>query len=430
MSMNNNESAEEYALRPWSGRAIIHLDLDAFFAAAAQLDHPELRGLPVIVGGDAKHRGVVSTASYEARAFGVHSAMSSARAQQLCPQAVWVKSDFDRYHELSARVFHILRDYTPLMERTSIDEAYADITPDIGHTTHPAIVCLEIQKRICALGLTASIGLGTSKTIAKIGSDYLKPRGLTVIEPGKEREFLSSMPIEKMGGIGKSTAKKLKSIGIATLGDLSKTQEQDVRHILGNSARRMIDRASGIDPSEIVLESETKSISNEHTFDVDTDDKEVLCSELTTLSEKVGWRLRKEHLSGRTITVKVKFSDFTTKTISKTFSNPLNDEAALSDIAKNLLIGSDSLKRSVRLLGVGVSNFTRDEVQLSLDDFASVNDEVLRKGAGREQLVKGMDEIREKFGYASIGSGTGLLMAKQDPEKADPAITTEKDVLE
>jgi len=428
--MNNIESAEEYTLRPWSGRAIIHLDLDAFFAAVAQLDHPELRGLPVIVGGDAKHRGVVSTASYEARVFGVHSAMSSARAQQLCPQAVWVKCDFNRYHELSDRVFHILGDYTPLIERTSIDEAYADITPDIGHTIHPALVCLEIQKRICELGLTASIGLGTSKTVAKIGSDYQKPRGLTVIEPGKERDFLSSMAIEKLGGIGKSTAKKLKNVGIATLGDLSKAQEQDIRHILGGSTRRMIDRASGIDQSEIVVESETKSISNEHTFDVDTADKEILCSELTTLSEKVGWRLRKEHLSGRTITVKVKFSDFTTKTISKTISNPLDDEVVISDIAKNLLIDSDSLERSVRLLGVGVSNFTGNEIQLSFDDFLPTEEDMLRKNTGREQLVKGMDEIREKYGYASIGSGTRLLMAKQDPEKADPAITAENDVVE
>ena len=208
-------------LEPWEGAAILLVDLDAFFASVEQLDHPAWRGKPVIVGGDADKHGVVSTASYEARPYGVRSAMPSSTARRLCPDAIWTHGRFDRYREVSNAIMAILRSETPHVQQVSIDEAFLDVTPTVVNREHPVRVAQRIQRRVEELGVTCSIGAGTSKTIAKIASDMDKPRGLTVVYPGSERDFLAPLPVRVMSGIGASAEEKLKSRGIRTLGQLA-----------------------------------------------------------------------------------------------------------------------------------------------------------------------------------------------------------------
>ena len=243
--MKQNASHEHELTISWDGPAIGLLDLDAFFASVEQLDHPEWRGKPVIVGGDADHRGVVSTASYEARRYGVHSAMPSAEAKRLCPQAIWTHGHFDRYRELSARIMSIVEQETPLVEQVSIDEAFFDVTPGRFSRESPVAICQRIQKRVSTLGITCSIGLGTNKTIAKIASEKEKPRGLTVVLPGSERAFLDPLPVRAMSGIGASAEAKLIAMGIHTLGQLAQADPKRLERIFGIMGPRMIIRASG-----------------------------------------------------------------------------------------------------------------------------------------------------------------------------------------
>ncbi len=254
----------------WHGKAIGLLDLDAFFASVEQLDHPEWRGKPVIVGGSPHKRGVVSTASYEARKFGVHSAMPSATAVRLCPQAIWTPGRYDRYSEMSALVMGFLKDETPLVEQVSIDEAFFDITPGRFSKENPLEICKRIQKKVAALGVTCSIGLGTNKTIAKIASEQEKPRGLTAVFPGTEGRFLAPLPIEAMSGIGPAMAKTLHQQGIRTLGELSRADATYLTSLVGNTASKMILRAQGKEVSEVheaAQPRDVKSVSNERTFE-------------------------------------------------------------------------------------------------------------------------------------------------------------------
>lgn len=405
-NINCNENLEDALDRPWEGRAIMHLDLDAFFAAVAQIDNPELKGQPVIVGGSPEKRGVVSTASYEARVFGVHSAMSSAEALRRCPQAHFLPLDFDRYRELSACVMGFIQEHTPLVERASIDEAYADITPGRSYHDHPIAIARQIQQNIEELGLSASIGISTNKTTSKIGSDFLKPRGLTIIRPGHEDEFLAPLPIEKLGGIGRSTAQKLHDIHIRTLGELAAMNKADLELLLGSSAEAFIERAGGIDRNEVVTERITKSVSNENTYEHDLTNTEEILSELKRLSEKVCWRLRSKNLTGKTITVKLKFRDFSQRTLSFTLETATSTDRIVTETAQRLYAQSPYKDHAVRLLGVGVSNFCEPTEQLSLfDEHASFT----KKDDEREKrLLSQLDEIREKFGYGSIGSGSDL----------------------
>lgn len=405
-NINCNENLEEALSRPWEGRAIMHLDLDAFFAAVAQKDNPELKNQPVIVGGSPEKRGVVSTASYEARAFGVHSAMSSAEAIRRCPQAYFVPLDFERYRELSAQVMGFIFDHTPLVERASIDEAYADITPGRSYHEHPVAIARDIQQRIEALGLSGSIGISTNKTTSKIGSDFLKPRGLTIIRPGEEAAFLAPLPIEKLGGIGRSTASKLYDIHIRTLGELACVNKSDLEPLLGSMAQSLIERAGGIDRNEIVTERITKSVSNENTYERDLADTHDILRELKRLSEKVCWRLRSKELTGKTITLKLKFTDFSQRTISHTLETATSTDSVVFDTVKRLYELSPYKGHAVRLLGVGVSNFCEPVQQLSLLDDGQAN--ALESHDREEKLLDHIDEIRKKFGYGSIGSGTEL----------------------
>ena len=253
----------------WSGPAVGLLDLDAFFASVEQLDHPAWRGRPVIVGGDADARGVVSTASYEARAFGVRSAMPSAQARRLCPQAIWTHGHFDRYRELSAQVMAILEDETPYVDRVSIDEAFFDVTPGRFSREDPVAICRRISARVASLGITCSIGLGSSKTVAKIASERDKPRGLTVVFPGTEEGFLSPLPVRAMSGIGSAAETALARAGIHTLGQLAAADPQVLSGVFGVNAQTMRERARGAERravSAVDAPEEVKSVSNERTF--------------------------------------------------------------------------------------------------------------------------------------------------------------------
>ena len=319
--------------RPWEGRAILHVDLDAFFAAVEQLDHPEWRGKPVIVGGDPGRRGVVSTCSYEARAFGVRSAMSSARAAQLCPDAIWTRGSFERYHEMSSAVRAIFADESPRMQPVSIDEAYLDVTPGRYSTEHPVAVARRIRARVAELGVTCSVGVSASKSVAKIASDHDKPDGLTVVCPGDEAAFLAPLPVRAMPGIGPRTAERLGELGLRTLGDVAALDDTTARQVLGSQGTDLVARARGLDGREVHDNAGVKSVSNERTFATDVRTPDEVDGALSGLAAKVGQRLRHKGLAGRTVTVKLRFSDFTTKTVRRTLPIPIDDERVFLPIA-------------------------------------------------------------------------------------------------
>ncbi|MDD5893368.1 MAG: DNA polymerase IV [Coriobacteriaceae bacterium] len=387
--------------RTWKGRALLLVDLDAFFASVEQLDHPEWRGKPVIVGGRSDRRGVVSTASYEARAFGVHSAMPSATAERLCPDAIWTSSHFDRYHELSAQVMGILKDESPLLEQMSIDEAYLDVSPGRYTGEDPVAIAARIQARVAELGITCSIGVATGKAVAKIASDMDKPRGLTVVYPGGEAAFLAPMDVRAMPGIGKQSAERLRRIGIRTLGALADTPLDKLTPLFGVNAQAVRDRARGIDPREIATESEVKSVSHERTFATDLVTREEIEDAIDMLGPMVGRRLRKKGLAGHTVTIKLRYADLSRRTAQKGLPANVDDETVFIPVAKRLI---DEIWRpgdSVRLVGLGISGFEAHDEQLGL--FA---DEELP--AGNAELLSAADKIRDKFGDGMLKFGREL----------------------
>ncbi len=387
--------------RAWRGRALLLVDLDAFFASVEQLDHPEWRGKPVIVGGRSDRRGVVSTASYEARAYGVHSAMPSATAERLCPDAIWTSSHFDRYHELSAQVMGILKDESPLLEQMSIDEAYLDVSPGRYTGEDPVAIAARIQARVAELGITCSIGVATGKAVAKIASDMDKPRGLTVVYPGGEAAFLAPMDVRAMPGVGKQSAERLRRIGIRTLGALADAPLDRLVPVFGVNAQAVRDRARGIDPREIVIESEVKSVSHERTFATDLVTREEIEDAIDMLGPMVGRRLRKKGLAGHTVTLKLRYADLSRRTAQKGLSANVDDETVFIPVAKRLINEIWRPGNSVRLVGLGISGFEAHDEQLGL--FA---DEELP--AGNAELLSAADKIRDKFGDGMLKFGREL----------------------
>jgi len=394
---------------PWIGPAILHVDLDAFFAAVEQLDHPEWRGKPVIVGGDPGRRGVVSTCSYEARAFGVRSAMSSARAAQLCPDAIWAKGSYDRYREMSQAVRAIFSEETPLVQPVSIDEAYLDVTPGRYTSEHPVAIARRIRAKVARLGITCSVGVSAVKSVAKIASDHDKPDGLTVVCSGDEAAFLAPLPIRAMPGIGPKTAERLTALGVRTLGDLAALDDVTAAEVLGSHGVGLVARARGIDARDVHENDPVKSVSNERTFATDVRMPDEVEGALAALSAKVGQRLRRKGLSGRTITVKLRFSDFSTKTVRRTLAAPTDDESVFGVTARELIRSAWSPGIGLRLLGVGVSGFDDKTVQLDLLGEAPAADTLLDTGrTHREDLVRGLDAVREKFGDSAVRFGREL----------------------
>lgn len=331
---------------------ILHVDLDAFFASVEQLDDPTLRGRPVVVGGTGP-RGVVAAASYEARRFGVHSAMPTTRARRLCPEAVFLGPRHERYREVSGAVFAMLRSFTPFVEPVSLDEAFVDASR-LGPGRE---VATSIRERIHdETGLTASIGVATTKLVAKLASEEAKPDGLVVVEPGTERDFLRPLPVRRLWGVGPATEAKLEGMGVRTVGELARVPVDSLVAALGPAAgRRLHALAWNRDERPVTPEHEAKSISAEETFARDISDREALRREVRRLADRVSSRLRRSRLAARTVTLKVRFPDFRTITRSSTSRDPSDVSSAIAARALELLDRVETAE-GVRLIGVGTSN--------------------------------------------------------------------------
>ncbi len=355
-------------------RHIIHADLDAFYATVEQLDNPELRGKPVLVGGRPESRGVVATASYEARPFGVHSAMPMRTAVRLCPQGIIVRPRFSRYREMSQQVMEVFRAFTDIIEPLSLDEAYLDITEAVDESggRWPLGVALELKRRVkTETGLTVSVGVSVSKAVSKIASDLDKPDGLVVVPPGEQAEFLAPLPVGKLWGIGPKTAERLKAEGVDTIGALAGQSPEWFLRVFGQRAEGVRLRAAGLDDEPVHTERITKSVSSETTFPDDIGNQEELRRVLEELGDGVAGSLERKGLKGRTVTVKMRLADFTTFTRQSTLASPSNEPGPIRELAWRLLSAELTTGRTFRLLGVGVSNFAEpNEVrQLSLWEY-------------------------------------------------------------
>lgn len=340
-------------------RKIIHIDMDAFYASVEQRDDPELRGKPLAVGGAPDSRGVVATASYEARKFGVRSAMPSKQALQLCPHILFVRPRFAVYKEVSQKIREIFRRHTDLIEPLSLDEAYLDVTEDkqgVGSAIEIAKLIKQAIKD--ELQLTASAGISINKFVAKIASDMNKPDGLTFIGPSTIETFMEKLPVEKFFGVGKVTAGKMKKMGLFTGADLKKLPEEDMVQHFGKAGRFYYQIARGIDNREVQPNRETKSIGAEDTFVYDLTEIEEMYAELEKIAKTVCNRLEHYQLKGRTITLKIKYSDFKQITRNQSLMQPVGDLETITDIAKRLLLATSPENARIRLLGVTLSNFS------------------------------------------------------------------------
>lgn len=406
----------------WPGRAIMLLDLDAFFASVEQLDHPAWRGKPVIVGGSADRRGVVSTASYEARAFGVHSAMPAAVARKLCPDAVWTGGHFARYRDMSQKVMAIMRDESPFLQQVSIDEAFLDITPGAYAKESPVDVARRIQQRVDALGVTCSVGLGATKSVAKVASEQNKPHGITVVYPGRERAFLAPLPIARMSGIGPASQKALLRFGISTLGDVAAADEGVLRSVFGKNAQMMRARCAGADTDPVIYESEpAKSVSNEISFAHDLTERTDIEAALATVAAKVGRRLRMNGLEASTVTLKVRLSNLQIRTAQCQLDEPCADEYVFSPILYALLDKVWAPGVPLRLVGMAASRFDGAAAQQpSLFEEepvaeAAPEDTVQNRQRSRMAqdqvragLVQATDIVRNRFGEGAVQFGREL----------------------
>ena len=341
-----------------NNRKIIHIDMDAFYASVEQRDHPEYRGKPLVVGGQPDGRGVVAAASYEAREYGIHSAMPSRQAYQRCPQALFVRPRFDAYKEVSQKIREIFHRYTDLVEPLSLDEAYLDVTHDKLNIGSALEIAEQIRKAIKdELQLTASAGVSINKFVAKIASDINKPNGLKFIGPSAIEAFMEKLPVEKFHGVGKVTAAKMKSMGIHHGADLKNLTEEQLTWRFGKSGRFYYQIVRGIDHREVRPHRETKSLAAEDTFAHDLTTIEEMEIELDRIAELVFDRLARKNLKGRTITLKVKYHDFKQITRNKSFASPVNDLETISSTAKQLLAHTFIEEQQVRLLGISLSNF-------------------------------------------------------------------------
>jgi len=348
-------------------RAIVHLDMDAFYAAVEVLERPELAGKPVVVGGRPGERGVVAAASYPARAFGVHSAMPMARALALCPQATVLPPRHHLYHEYSRRVMEMLHQASPVVEQLSIDEAYLDLTEQATPWEAAIEVARQLQGRVRnEVGLSASLGVATNKLVAKVASARDKPGGLIVVRPGEEAAFLAPLPVHVLWGVGPVTAQRLAEMGVATAGDLVRVPEGELRARFGQRGVELAHQARGIDERPVVTEYERKSLSQETTFVRDLRDAEPLRRQLWQLSQGVGQQLKEEGLAARTVAIKLRYADFTTLTRQMRLAVPTDDERVIYRAAAVLLRRAWQRGRPVRLLGVAGRDLSPPPGQLPL----------------------------------------------------------------
>ncbi|MDR2715107.1 MAG: DNA polymerase IV [Coriobacteriales bacterium] len=413
------------SLPPWEGPAILLVDLDAFFASVEQLDHPEWRGKPLIVGGDANRRGVVSTCSYEARTFGVRSAMASSTAQRLCPTAIWVSGNLARYGEVSRQVMTILESYSPRIQQVSIDEAFIDVSPGRFVKEHPVVLAQKMQEHVATLGVTCSIGVGTSKTIAKIASDQNKPQGLTVVYPGRELDFLAPLPVRDMSGIGRKAEQRLHDLGITTLADLAAADEELLKGIFGKNAFMIRERACGRDATEVSNERDVKSVSNEVTFSTNVIELAEIKRAIAMIAAKVARRLRRKELKGYTVTLKARHDDLTIHTAQRTLERAVDDEADFIGVLYELVSHVWRAGDELRLIGVGVSSFDARPEQMSLfgeevlagesampnKTSAQTNKQAshsIEQHKHDRSLVEATDKVKNRFGENAVRYGREL----------------------
>ena len=433
----------------WEGPAILLVDLDAFFASVEQRDHPGWRGKPVIVGGSADRHGVVSTCSYEARRFGVRSAMPASQARSLCPDAIWTPGDHRRYKAVSDEIMAILRDETPRMQQVSIDEAFLDVTNTRVNTEHPVAVASRIQRRVREeQGVTCSVGVGTSKTVAKIASDVDKPHGLTVVPPGREREFLDPLPIRAMSGIGSASEDRLRKFGVKTLRDLANAEETLLREVFGKNADKMRRRALGLDLSPVEKDDAVKSVSSETTFAECLVERVDVEAAVSAMASKVGRRLRKKGLVGSTAVLKVRFGSRAVKSIQRPLAVATDDDLVFGPVLCEALGEIWREGDPVRLVGVGLTHICPKEEAQAAPRQDSLFDLIASGGANaptgasasapsrdglegsqpaqpdgsseldsfssaekRETLLAAADAIRDRFGNDSLSFGFELRNA-------------------
>ncbi len=395
-------------------RVILHVDMDAFFAAIEQRDHPEYRGKPVVIGADPQQgrgRGVVSTASYEAREYGIHSALPISQAWRRCPHAIFLRGDHRHYREVSAQVMDILATFSPVIQKISIDEAFLDITGCLRLFGSPEQLARTLKQKIREhCNLTASVGIATNKFIAKIASDLDKPDGLTICPPGEERAFLAPLPIRKLWGVGAKTAAKLESLGLKTIGEIAEYPLEKLIAHFGAWGYQVHKLSRGIDNRPVATRSLRKSISEETTYLEDVDDDGVVEHTLFTIADRLSRTMRRKGLKGRTITLKIRFEGFETHTRSRTLSDFVNDADTLRAISVSQYRSFQRQGRKVRLVGIGVSQLnTVIGEQMSLFDTPEDN-------PTSERLDALLDELKQKFGEGAVTRGS-LLGGKQKPPR-------------
>ena len=380
-------------------RWIMHVDMDAFFASVEQLDHPEYRGHPVIVGG-LSARGVVSTASYEARKFGVHSAMSMEKARKLCPNGIFLWPNFDRYKEISCIIHDVMKEFTPHIEPLSLDEAFLEVTGMSTLYDGPYQLGRAIKERVFErTGLIISAGLAPNKFLAKLASDLDKPDGLVVIPYGKEVEALKNLPIERIWGVGRHTAKRFHEASFHKIGDIQALpDEKELILICGNQSKRIYDLAHGIDDRPVEVDRQVQSVGNEETYEADITDPTAIDLEFRYFAHRVAKRLRKYGLAGHTVAIKIRFNDFSALTRQKKLDNPTDQEEIIYETSQ-LLYNKLTITKPIRLLGITVSGFQEDEmIQESL--FSESTD------TAHYTLSGVLDELETKFGDGVIMKGS------------------------
>ena len=380
---------------------ILHVDMDSFFVSVELLERPELRGKPVVVGGRPDQRGVVSSASYEARKYGIHSAMPLRTAGRLCPHATFLDGCHEKYCEWSDRVASILAKFSPIVEMTSIDEAYLDLGGTERLHGPPLAAADKVLRSITqSTALPCSGGLATTRLVAKVASDQAKPRGLVWVAPGMEARFLAPLPIRKIPGIGEVTERALRALGIENVEELAAHRQEQLEKIFGQWGTALYRKARGGDSYEFLIDAEPKSISHNHTFAEDTSEVAAMESLLSHLSQKASKRLREAGLSSRTLTLTIRYAGFQTYTRSRSVEEPVRLDADIFAIFLELFREHRDPERKVRLLGVALSGLFHGAEQLDL------------LGADRreklERLTKAADQLRDKFGFGSVQFGSSL----------------------
>jgi DNA polymerase-4 len=380
---------------------ILHVDMDAFFVSVELLERPELRGKPVVVGGRPDQRGVVSAASYEARRFGIQSAMPLRTAGKLCPHAIFLDGQHAKYGEWSDRVASILASFSPVVEMLSIDEAYLDLAGTERLHGPPFAAAHKLLRTITTTtGLPCSAGLASTRLVAKVASEQAKPRGLLWIPAGREPRFLAQLPARKIPGIGEVTERALRAMGIEYVHQLRDYPQEKLQQIFGQWGTALYRKARGGDSYEFVLDAEAKSISQNHTFAEDTSDVAAMESMLSHLSQKACKRLREAGLSARTLTITIRYTGFDTYTRSKTLLDPVQFDADAFAVFVSLFREHRNLKRKVRLIGVALSGLTHGNAQLDLLDS--------ERRAKLDKLTRAADSLRDRFGFGKIQFGGSL----------------------